>query len=281
MIEFRDVTKKYKKTVAINELSLKVKEQGIYCLLGRNGAGKTTLLKLLAGQTNATSGELFVNNVKVSAKDVPGDVSFVENSAVQFNLKIGELIEMADHLNENFDYKFATDMLNRFSLDRYKKYKHLSYGMRTMFVTILMLSSNSKIVLLDEPALGFDAIARKEFYDLVMESSLNHPRIIIISTHLVDEIAQIAQQLILLDKGSLVLQKDIAELDEEAYSLTGNAEVVMPLTKELNVIGKTSVGSMVAVHIFDRRIDPPRDVSISRMGLQDFFINIVGGKNNE
>lgn len=281
MIKFQNVTKKYGQTVAINSISLHIEEDGIYCFLGQNGAGKTTFLKLLSGQMEATKGTIFVDGEQVSMGKAPSCVRFLENTDVQFNLKISELIETADSLQDNFDITFAKEMVNRFSLNGNKKYKQLSFGMKTMLTTILTLANNSEVVLLDEPVLGMDAIARKQFYDLLLESYEKNPRIIIISTHLVDEIAKIAQFLMVIEEGRILLQTDLAELDERTYTLTGTSEIVMPLTGELNCIGTTHVGNMVAAYIYDERISLPEGAHLDRMSLQDFFISIVGGNGNE
>lgn len=81
-------------------------------------------------------------------------------------------------------------MMERFELDGKKKFNHLSLGMKTMVSTIICLASNKSVVLLDEPVLGFDAIMRVEFYDMLIESFRKHPRIIIVSTHIIEEIAK-------------------------------------------------------------------------------------------
>jgi len=281
MIEFKDVTKKYGGVTAIDGLSLSIPESGIYCLLGRNGAGKTTFLKLLAGHIEATGGEIVVDGRQVSPGRMPESVNFVENSAVQFNMKISELIDTANELQEGFDRDFAFDMARRFDLDPNKKYRQLSFGMKTMLTTIITLSNNSKAILMDEPTLGFDAIMRDQFNSILIESYGAHPRVIIVSTHLIDEIAKVTERLIIIDKGKILIETGIDEVDEKAYTLSGSVSAVQPLLEGLNCIGKTVAGSVMAAYIYDERIRPPEGVAIDRISLQDFFISIVGGKGNE
>src|SRR5699024_5106091 len=115
--------------------------------------------------------------------------------ASQFNMSIADLLDTTKHLQDNFDIEFAYKMLQKFKLDKKKKFKQLSFGMQTMVATIAGLASNSKVVMLDEPVLGFDAIMRNQFNKLLLESFERHPRIIIVSTHLIDEIAKVAQYL--------------------------------------------------------------------------------------
>jgi len=281
MIEFLDVTKKYGGTTAIDDLSLSIAESGIYCLLGRNGAGKTTLMKLLAGHIPVTAGRILAGGDLVTTSRMPDSVSFIESGATQFNRKVSDLINMAAQLADDFDHDFAMKMVKRLELDPDKKFRQLSFGMKTMLTTIITLSNNSAVILLDEPTLGFDAVMRDQFNTLLLESYQNNPRVIMVSTHLIDEIAKVTERFIIIDKGKLLLEAGIEEIDERAYTLSGAVKAVEPLLINLNCIGKTTMGSVMAAHIYGERITPPDGVGVDRMSLQDFFINLVGGKNYE
>ena len=280
MIELTKVTKKYSNTTAIDHISLKIPESGIYCLLGRNGAGKTTLMKMLAGHIVVTDGQIIVDGTTVSPGKMPDCVNYIESGSVQFNMRVSELIDTAAELQDDFDRDFAFGMTERFKLNPKKRFKQLSFGMKTMLTTIVTLANNSKIILLDEPVLGFDAIMRDQFNNLLLESYHAHPRVIIVSTHLIDEIAKVTERLIIIDNGRILVETGIDEIDENAYTLSGSSNAVLPLLDGLNCIGKTTAGSVMAAHIYDDRITPPEGVTINRLSLQDFFINIVGGKSH-
>ena len=187
MIEFHNVTKRYGKNTALDDVTISITEPGLYCLLGKNGAGKTTFMKLIAGYLNASKGMIAVDGATVSTHSMPERVNFIEATATQFNMDVDDLITAAARLRSTFDRDFALVMAQRFGLDLTKKFKHLSFGMKAMLNTILALASNSEVILLDEPTLGFDAIMRKQFNDLLIESYEAHPRIIIVSTHLIEE----------------------------------------------------------------------------------------------
>ena len=281
MIELKNVTKKYGSLAAVDRVSLNIPDSGIYCLLGRNGAGKTTLMKLLAGHIAATDGGITVEGKAVTTSRMPESVSYIESGCVQFNRKVSTLLEYAAELQEDFDRDFAKKMTEKFELDLNKKFKQLSFGMKTMLTTIITLSNNAKAILLDEPTLGFDAIMRDQFNTLLLESYNAHPRVIIVSTQLIDEIAKVTERLIIINKGKILLETGIDDIDENAYTLTGSTKDVLPLLEGLNCIGRTQAGSVIAAHIYDKRITPPEGVSIDRLSLQDFFINIVGGKKDE
>ena len=280
MIEFNNVTKEYGNTTAIDHISLSIPDSGIYCLLGRNGAGKTTLMKLLAGHISATGGEITVYGKHVSPSRMPESVNYIESGSAQFNMKVSQLIDTAAELQDDFDLDFARQMATKFELNQKKKYKQLSFGMKTMLTAIMTLANNSKIILLDEPTLGFDAIMRSQFNTLLLESYRTHPRLLIVSTHLIDEIAKVTEQLIIIDNGKILLEASIDDIDEKAYTLSGPVNMVESLLKGLNCIDKTTVGNIMVAHIYGERIIPPGNVTVDRLSLQDFFINIVGGKRN-
>jgi ABC-2 type transport system ATP-binding protein len=267
--------------MALDHVTLDLKENKIYCLLGRNGAGKTTLLKLIAGHINASDGKVEVDGKPVSTLKMPECVNFIENRATQFNVKVERLLQTAKELDDDFDMGFAQKMLEKFQLDKKKKYNHLSFGMQTMLTTLISLASNSKVVILDEPVLGFDAIMRSQFYELLTDSFENHPRLIIVSTHLIDEIAKSAEDLIIIDKGKILLQSTINAVDEKAYSITGTTKDVTPILSGLHVIGQKTIGGFTTAYIYDRHIEVPSNITIQPLGLQEFFINMVGGNTNE
>jgi len=280
MIKFNNVTKKYSSSTAIDRISLDIPESGIYCLLGRNGAGKTTFMKTLAGHIPYTSGEITINGKTVSPGKMPDCVNYIESGCVQFNARVASLINTASKLQPDFDRDFALEMADRFELNTRKRFKQLSFGMKTMLTAIITLANKSKIILLDEPTLGFDAIMRNQFNTLLLESYNQHPRVLIVSTHLIDEIAKVTERLIIINNGKLLVEAGIEDIDEKAYTLSGTAAAVMPLLDGLNVIGKTEIGGLMAAHIYDNRITPPQGITIDRLSLQDFFINIVGGNSH-
>ena len=278
MIELKQVTKDYGRATVLKNITLALEEPGIYCLLGRNGAGKTTLLKSIAGYQNVTSGSILVNGKAISTAALDSGVSYIENFAKHFNLPVRKLLAIAAEVNPDYDVDFAWDMMERFELDGKKKFRHLSLGMKTMVSTIICLASNREAVLLDEPVLGFDAIMRVEFYAMLQESFQKHPRIIIVSTHIIEEIAKTIQKLIILDKGRVRFFDTLQAVEEKAYSVSGLQKDVEAATQGLNVLGEDSVGGLATRYVFDKRPQQPGDLEIHPLGLQEFFVQMVGHK---
>lgn len=278
MIELKQVTKRYGQATVLKNITLSIDEPGIYCLLGRNGAGKTTLLKSMAGYQNISSGEIRVDGKTITTATLDTGVSYIENFARHFNLPVQKLLRIASQVNPNYDYDFAQDMMERFELDGKKRFKQLSLGMKTMVSTIICLASNKEAVLLDEPVLGFDAIMRVEFYDMLTESFHKHPRIIIVSTHIIEEIAKTIQKLIILDKGSIRFFDTLQSVETKAFSVSGPKKEVEAATGDRHVIGEDAVGGLVTRYIFDTPPEQTASLEIHPLSLQDFFIQLVGHK---
>ena len=282
MIELTSVTKKYGGVPVLKNISLRIEEPGIYCLLGRNGAGKTTLLKSIAGYQNITDGKIQLDGKTITTAALETGISYIENFSRHFNLPVRRLLRIASQVNPSYDAQFAWEMMERFELDGKKKFNHLSLGMKTMVSTIICLASSKSVILLDEPVLGFDAIMRVEFYEMLAESFRKHPRIIIVSTHIIEEIAGTIQKLILLDKGSILFFDTLQAVEEKAFLVSGLKKEVDTVTKNLHVIGRDAVGGLVTSYVFDTLpADIGPSVEIQKLSLQDFFIQMVGRKGGK
>lgn len=276
MIKLTNVTKRYRNASVLKNVTLNIDEPGIYCLLGRNGAGKTTLLKSIAGYQNITEGQIQVDGKEITSSTLDTGISYIENFAKHFNLPVRKLLQIASEVNPNYDDEFASEMMERFELDGKKKFHHLSLGMKTMVSSIICLASNKSVILLDEPVLGFDAIMRVEFYEMLTESFQKHPRIIIVSTHIIEEIAKTIQKLIIIDKGCIRFFDTLRAVETKAFRVSGLKKDVDAATENLNIIRQDTVGGLVTSYLFD--IPPMKTASleIHPMSLQDFFIQMVG-----
>ncbi len=278
MIELKQVTKQYGQATVLKNITLSIEDPGIYCLLGRNGAGKTTLLKSIAGYQNITSGSIQVDGKAITTSTLDTGVSYIENFAKHFNLPVQKLLRIASEVNPNYDYDFAAEMMDRFELEGKKKFHHLSLGMKTMVSTIICLASSKNVILLDEPVLGFDALMRVEFYDMLTESFRKHPRIILVSTHIIEEIAKTIQKLILIDRGSVRFFDTLQAVETKAFCISGLQKDVEAATKDRNVIGQDVVGGLVTRYIFDNPPEETGSLEIRPLSLQEFFIQMVGHK---
>ena len=276
MIVCERVTKRYGQDAVLHNVSLTIGEPGIYGLLGRNGAGKTTLLKSIAGYQNVSEGVIRVDGRAISTAALDTGVSYIENFSRHFNLPVRKLLRIASAVNPDYDCAFAEEMMERFELEGGKKFRHLSLGMKTMVSTILCLASGKSAILLDEPVLGFDAVMRAEFYDLLRESFRRHPRILLVSTHIIEEIAGTIDKLLILDKGRLCFFDTLQAVAEKAFCVSGLRSEVEAATEGLRLLGQEATGGLLTRCIFDAPPASTPSLEVRPLSLQEFFLQMVG-----
>jgi len=244
VIECNGLTKVYGGTKALNNLSFKIEENKITGLIGRNGAGKTTLLKIIAGLIKETAGELKVFSEKpFNSLQVSANVIFLHdqmNLPTALNLK--ELLETAASFYPNWDRELADRLLDYFSLNPLQHYNGLSKGMKSTFNMILGLSARVPLTLFDEPTSGMDAAVRKDFYRALLKDYIAYPRTIIISSHHLNEIEDLLEDILLVKEGKELHHMPVADLKEWAIGLQGNTAVIGEWTKNKEVIYTKSIG---------------------------------------
>ncbi|MCL2090309.1 MAG: ABC transporter ATP-binding protein [Micrococcales bacterium] len=279
-IRCEGVTKRYGATRALDDLTLQIDQPGIYCLLGRNGAGKTTLFRTLAGRTDATAGRVVVAGHCASLAAPPPGLRFVEATAPQFNLRLRDLLRYAAQLSDGFDQAYAQQLAERFELDTRKRFRQLSFGMTSMVNAILLLASDASVLLFDEPTLGFDPIVRRRFYDALRADYDDRPRTMVVATHVVDELARVASEVLVIDRGAVALRAPMTDLEERSYRLVGPTGLVEPLLADLNVLSTTTAAGLTSAAVLDRRIATPDGVRTEPQSLADLFVALVEGPDH-
>nr|WP_255639805.1 ABC transporter ATP-binding protein [Aquibacillus saliphilus] len=212
----------------MNLLSFRIEENKITGLIGRNGAGKTTLLKIIAGYLKKSSGELRVfsedpfNNLKLSANTifVDDDMNFPPA------LTIRQLLQAAGTFYQNWDMDLALRLFDYFEFNPNQKHDNLSKGKRSTFNMIVGLAARCPITIFDEPTTGMDAAVRKDFYRALLKDYLAHPRTIILSSHLLNEMVEILEDILLIKNGEKYFQMSIADVKEFAIGISGQKQIV-------------------------------------------------------
>ncbi|WP_232231474.1 ATP-binding cassette domain-containing protein [Paenibacillus sp. HW567] len=201
-----NLTKSYGPVPALRNLDLQLEENVIYGLLGRNGAGKTTLLNTIAGGIVADSGTIEVSGKKLGRGELPKDFCYVRDQYRHFgSARVIEALEIAACFHPQWDWSYARELLSLFLIDPDQKIRQLSSGTQSLIGNIIGLASRAQITLYDEPVLGLDVLMRERFYKTLLEDYANHPRTILLSTHLIDEIAPVAEKIFILESGALLL----------------------------------------------------------------------------
>jgi len=240
IIRAEGLTKDYGKITAIDDLSVSICGDRIIGLVGRNGAGKTTLMKMIAGRLDKTGGELEVfGSNPMDNLDVLQNIVYTHHDLeYDKKLRLSEILINYSVMFENFDSDFAMKLLYYFSLDPKRKFKTLSQGMVSIFNYICGLSCRTPLVLLDEPVLGMDVTVRKAAYEVLLREFTEHPRTIIVSSHLLSEIEGILSDILLLDEGKLLLYKNVDDFRQSAYRVEGEQSAIDVFINGKNIIYK-------------------------------------------
>ena len=284
VVSARNVTKRYGSMVALDGVTFTVRENAIYGLLGRNGAGKTTLMRILTGQGFATDGAVEVFGTAPYENDaVLADVCFVKEShRYPDSHTVANTLEAASWLFPRWDEKFAESLVDDFRLPRKRRVKKLSRGELSALGVTIGLASRAPLTLFDEPYLGLDAVARQQFYDHLLRDYTEFPRTVILSTHLIDEVGDLIEHVLLLDRGRLVVDEEADILRGQAVTLAGPVETVDSLVGSLPELRRDTIGRQVRVTVrgplepSTRTRAESLGITMEPVSLQQLVVHLTG-----
>ena len=284
-IELAHVAVRYGETTAIEDLSLELTGTRITGLFGRNGAGKTTLLRCLAGLRPVDGGTLTVDGHRPFDHPVVMARSCLVSDRLPAaaDLRVSEAIELAELLRPDFDSSYARQLLDRFAVPADKKQSKMSRGKQAAFSVALGLATRAPLTMFDEAHLGMDAAARELFYDELLADYGAHPRSIIVSTHLIDEVAELIEDVVVIDSGRLVSHDSAEDLRGRAVELTGPVAVVDELVHGRQQLGRRQLGDTAAVVVLAaadevRQFGAHRAVRVDSVPLQTLINRLTDDK---
>jgi ABC-2 type transport system ATP-binding protein len=277
-IEARGLRKAFGKTVALDGLDLRVEEGRILGLIGPNGAGKTTALNAILGLT-PYQGEL-----KVLGRDpwterdrLARDVCFIADVAVLPRwMRVSQALDYVAGVHPRFDRAKAEGFLARTSIHRSSKVRHLSKGMVTQLHLALVMAIDASLLVLDEPTLGLDILFRKQFYDSLLNGYFDRRRTIVVTTHQVEEIQDVLTDLMFIDRGRIVLECSMEEL-ESRYLEVMVDPAHLPAARALQPIHERQLFGR-SILLFDhadrQQLSALGDVRTP--GVADLFVAVIG-----
>jgi ABC-2 type transport system ATP-binding protein len=286
MIAIRDLTVRYGGTMAIDHLDLDLPTGKIYGLLGRNGSGKTSLLSVLASYRRPSAGTITVDGVDpFENAELMGRTAFIRDSLdVQEQDRIRAVLDFAAGLRSTFDREYADKLTEMFELNPRKRVSGLSRGQRSALGVVLGLAARAPLTLLDETYLGMDAAARDTFYRELLADYTAHPRTVILSTHLIGEVADLFERVVIIDHGRLVLHEDADVLRGRGVTVTGPAAAVDAFVAGRTVLSVQSLGGVRAATLYGGLDDAETadaegaGLTLGPVGIQDLFIHLTGAR---
>ncbi|MBS6509001.1 MAG: ABC transporter ATP-binding protein [Paraclostridium bifermentans] len=212
--EFNDVYKKYGKKQVLEEFNLNIPKGKIVGLLGPNGSGKTTMIKLLNGLTQCDKGNVFINGLKPSVKTKESVSYLPDRNYLNEDMNVKELLKLFSDFYKDFDINKAKEMIKNLNLEENEKIKSMSKGTKEKVGLILVMSRNAKLYILDEPIGGVDPASRAYIIKTILKN-FNEDSTLLIATHLINEIENICDEVIIISKGEILLKGNVDEIREE------------------------------------------------------------------
>jgi ABC-2 type transport system ATP-binding protein len=282
VIEVEHLTKHYRDVRAVDDVSFCIEQNAIYGLLGRNGAGKTTLMQLLTGQEFASSGRIrILGQDPVENAGVLQHVSFIkESQRFPEDFQARHVFRTAPSFFAHWDAEFAEQLISDFRLPLNRRVKRLSRGQLSSIGVIVGLASRAPITFFDEPYLGLDALARHTFYDRLLEDYTEHPRTVILSTHLIDEVANLLEHVLVIDAGRILIDDPADALRGRATTVSGLRGAVEKFCNGREVIHRNGIGGLASVSIagldeVGRAAAIAAGLELSPVSLQDLIVRLT------
>lgn len=282
-IEIKGISKNYGNTKALDKVTVTIEPNRIYGLLGRNGAGKTTLLNLITNRIFPTEGDIMIDGETVFENDkVLGNIFYMtEQNLYPDGERVKEIFKWTKEFYPLFDMEYAKSLSAKFGLDTNKKIKNLSTGYASIFKAVTALASNAGIIIFDEPVLGLDANHRDMFYKELIANYSENPKTIIISTHLIEEVASVLEEAIIIREGKLIVKKSVEELLSGAYTVSGEASKVDKYIQGKKFAGIETIGSFKSATILeaakdrDQALADELKIEFTNAELQKLFISLT------
>ncbi|KRM13501.1 ABC transporter ATP-binding protein [Paucilactobacillus suebicus] len=284
-LHVNDVSMHFGKENVLSNVNMTIEPGKIYGLLGRNGAGKSTLLNIITNRIFPSSGSIKMGDDSVIENDDALTKMYLMSEVNMYaeRLKVQKIFELAEMSYGDFDWQLAHDLTAKFQLKLDTKFGRLSTGYHSIVKLITALCVPVDYVLLDEPVLGLDANHRELFYQELLASYEAKPRTFLISTHLIEEVANIVEHVFILDQGRIVHDDDVEDLVAHSYSITGPQKSVQEYSAGLNIIGQQKLGNLMSVSVYgdlDETRVIPDSVTIDHLDLQQLFVNLTNGGMN-
>lgn len=277
--------KSYGKKSVLENLNLTLESGKIYGLIGRNGAGKTTLLSIMSNQNPASSGAVTLDgeNIWENRKALDRicfsrELNITQESGLAA-YTVKKYLSTAACYYAHWDKEMASKLMKDFGLNPKDKLGKLSKGMLSMVTIVVALASKAEFTFLDEPVAGLDVVAREQFYKLLLEEYTETGRTFIISTHIIEEAADVMEEVIVINSGKILLKENTQNLIDRACYITGLAEEVDNATAGFETHRPEKMGRSKGVTVLlkdGQSIDSKYDVTVQPLSLQKIFVALCG-----
>lgn len=276
------LTKKYSTGFTLGELSLTIPKGEIIGLIGENGAGKTTFIKSILGIINPSSG-----SIKIFDKDLTTDeLSIKEDIGVVLdNMFFPEIMNAHDieismqGIFKNWDSNLFHEYLSDFNLQKNQPLKSLSKGMRKKLEIATALSHHPKLLILDEPTSGLDPVVRNEILDIFLNFIQDEDHTILLSTHITSDLEHIADEIVFINKGKIILNKSRDELLDNYGIMKCNLDEFSKIdSHDIVNYKKNKYNYDILVDNRTKMSKKYKDLIIDKITLEDLMVLVIKGE---
>ncbi len=277
-IKIEDLHFSYGRKQVLKGVNLQVPKGSIFGFLGRNGTGKTTLIKTMLGLQKPKSGKCLVGGLDsfTQTLDIRKRIGFMAEDQQMYGwMKIKQIIKWVAGFYPNWDYEFTDKLAVRFGLPMNLKVKELSKGQNSSLALLLALGHRPDIVILDDPTLGLDPIARKDFLRNVIELLQTDGVTVFFSSHLLYEIEPVADHIAILDKGVIVKSCATEQLRENVRRFVLTAKPDADYSVIPGILDAFEAGNNISVTVEDcdeSKRDKIKTLSLN--GTQETALNL-------
>ena len=283
LITAKGLTKNYGRFRAVDHVDFQIGPGRVVGLVGPNGAGKSTTLKAILGLIKFRGElEVFGRNPRIERAEIMHDLSYISDVAsLPEWIRVDQLLDLMESTHPSYDLSKSLNFLARTDIKKTHRVKQLSKGMKTQLHLALVMGINARMLVLDEPTLGLDIIYRSDFYDQLINEYLDQQRSILITTHQIEEIEHILTDIMIINKGKIIINMPIEDIGNHFTQLKTSKDSATEARKLHPVYEKDLLDE--AVMIFENtdanRLKEFGEVSTPH--LTDLFVAAVKGTHHD
>ncbi len=283
VIELKDVTKDYGDFV-LDKVSFNIPRGCICGFVGQNGAGKTTTIRLIMDIIAANSGEMkvFGRDMRTEGKILKDDIGVVFDEMGFHDFLTGvQINKIMGKMYTNWSEEVFTGYMKRFGLPMKKKCGKFSRGMRMKLQIAVAISHGAKLLIMDEPTSGLDPIVRNEILEIFQEFVMEEDHTILLSSHITGDIERIADMVVFIDKGRIVLsgEKDVI-LENHAMIKCSKKDADTIAKEDIVSVRQSAFGVDVLVHDKKACARKYEKLTMEQCSLEEIMIHYVNRANN-
>ncbi len=281
-VEIKDLVKQYDDKFILGPININIKNGKIVGIIGENGAGKTTLIKSILNIIKANSGNInmFDKDYIKYEKEIKEDVGVVlDDMFFPEVLTPAEISIVMKDIYKNWDKSLFENYIKEFNLSMNEKIKTFSKGMRKKLEIATALAHKPKLLILDEPTSGLDPIVRNEVLDIFQKFISDNEHTILLSTHITSDLEHIADDIIFINKGKIIMNKPTKEIIQNYGILTCSKDYIGNIAKEdITAFKENKNDYQILVEDKKKISEKYKDQSISNVNLEDLMVLIIKGE---